>query len=66
MLTLVSAVFSNLDLRFKVSTILVLAVLKFIAVTFEFMELKKAHVFWKIMIGAYVLIFVSITLLLIH
>ncbi|WP_456442023.1 cytochrome C oxidase subunit IV family protein [Psychroserpens sp.] len=63
-LTIVSAVFSNLDVRFKASIILVLAMLKFVGVAFQFMELKKAHSFWKILIGAYLLVFISIILIL--
>jgi len=63
-LTIISAVFSKLDLRFKVSIILVLTMLKFAGVAFQFMELKKAHPFWKIMIGAYLVIFITTILII--
>lgn len=33
---------------FVVALIMVLAAFKFLLVTFQFMELKKAHSFWKI------------------
>ena len=40
--------------------ILVLSAFKFILVSFNFMELKKAHSFWKAIIAIYLIIFVSI------
>lgn len=35
-------------LRFVTPLIMLLAVVKFLLVAFQFMELKKAHSFWKI------------------
>lgn len=50
-LTALTAVVSTLNLY--VGIILIIALLKFWLVAFSFMELKKAHVFWKILIILY-------------
>ncbi len=44
--------------------VLLLSGLKFILVAFFFMELKKAHVFWKIFILFYIFLFATLLLLL--
>jgi hypothetical protein len=36
-----------------VSTIVALAMVKFLTVAFQFMELKEAHRFWKILLSLY-------------
>ena len=46
-LTICSAVISNTAERFVAIGIISLAVLKFIGVSFYFMELKHANAFWK-------------------
>lgn len=61
-LTVISALFSNIEETYAASIILGLAVLKFIGVAFQFMELKKAHVFWKITLITVLTIFTTITL----
>lgn len=50
-LTALTAVVSTLNLY--VGIILIIALLKFWLVAFSFMELKKAHVFWEILIILY-------------
>ncbi len=40
--------------------------IKFMLVAFGFMDLKKAHLFWKLSLGFYLLIMVSILLLLMY
>lgn len=65
LLTIITAVISNVlvDLKFIIPLILGLSVFKFLLVSFEFMELKKAHIFWKIsLIGALGLIVLLIIL----
>lgn len=64
-LTILSVLFSNLEKKFIVFLLLGLAILKFFGVVFQFMELKKAHVFWKVSILFFVLIF-SLLILLIY
>ncbi len=57
-LTITTALVSNfIDLKIGVYFILLLAVLKFIYVAFQFMEIKKAHVFWKVSLTIYLLLF---------
>jgi len=46
--------------RFFVFTILGLSAIKFMLVAFDFMEMKKAHSFWKFFIVFYLLIFVMV------
>lgn len=40
--------------------------IKFLLVAFQFMDLKKAHLFWKLSLTFYLLIVVSILLLLMY
>ncbi|MBL4938981.1 MAG: hypothetical protein JKY16_01610 [Lutibacter sp.] len=46
-LTITASVISNSSTSSVVIVILGVASLKFIGVAFQFMELKKAHIFWK-------------------
>jgi uncharacterized membrane protein (DUF441 family) len=50
MLTILSAVFANMEMKFVAIIVLVLSFLKFISVAFFFMELKKANIFWKVLL----------------
>lgn len=65
-LTAVSALISGnlINSTYAVVIIVVLSILKFIGVSFYFMELKKAHVFWKASILLFVMIFGIITLMM--
>jgi len=58
-LTILTALISNKFEQPKSLLILVLflSILKFILVTFGFMELKKANPFWKIIVITYLLVF---------
>ncbi|MCG2419142.1 cytochrome C oxidase subunit IV family protein [Aequorivita sp. F47161] len=49
-LTIVTAIFANMEMKYVALIILGLAFLKFIGVAFFFMELKKANVFWKVLL----------------
>ncbi len=62
-LTIASALISKLDGAYIATIILLLAILKFLGIAFQFMELKKAHTFWKGMIIVFLVIFVSIILI---
>jgi hypothetical protein len=63
-LTLISGWVSSTALTYMIPLILVLAVLKIIGVAFNFMELKKANVFWKIVLVSYLVVFCGIILLI--
>jgi len=63
LLTVVSAIISISVIELKTEIILGLAILKFIGVTFYFMNLKKAHVFWKLSIVLFLLLFSIIVIL---
>lgn len=60
MLTIISAVFANLDLAYASIIILVLSFMKFISVAFFFMELKKANVFWKVLLVAFLALLLGV------
>ena len=62
-LTIASAVFSNMQGNYIIPIIMALAVIKFIGVAFQFMELKKAHSFWKYLIVTYLTLFVILILM---
>lgn len=63
--TLTSIISLNLDrLNFAALIILVLSAFKFLAITFQFMELKKANSFWKILISIYLAFFMIIIYIL--
>ncbi len=65
-LTIISTAVSNVDSSYTLIGILLLAALKFIGVSFYFMELKKAHAFWKAAIILFLILFLSIVLYLVH
>ncbi|WP_033961516.1 cytochrome C oxidase subunit IV family protein [Psychroserpens jangbogonensis] len=58
-LTIVSALVSKLNSNYIVLLILLLSSLKFLGIAFQFMELKKAHGFWKGIIVAFLLFFIT-------
>ena len=64
LLTIISGLVSSLIASYVVPLILILAVLKFIGVSFNFMELKKAHLAWKVLLIGYLTIFISVILIL--
>ena len=49
-LTVTSALIANFEMAYAVVFILFLAFLKFIGVAYNFMELNKANVFWKVLL----------------
>ena len=67
-LTILVALVSNMlrDLQYATIVILGISMLKFIGVSFYFMELKKAHVFWKVSILTYLFLFSTITLIFLN
>jgi len=56
-LTITSALISKLESKYVVLIILILSALKFFGIAFQFMEIKKAHVFWKTIIIGFVFLF---------
>jgi len=60
-LTISTALISNArQLKLAALFILVLSGIKFLLVAFNFMELKKAHVFWKIALISFLILSVGI------
>ncbi|WP_339755748.1 cytochrome C oxidase subunit IV family protein [uncultured Winogradskyella sp.] len=63
-LTILSAVVSNYVTNYATTIILILAGLKFIGITYFFMDLIKAHIFWRIIIAAFVFVILTIILVI--
>lgn len=63
MLTAISAIVSTGNSS-RTFIILVLAAVKFIGVSFYFMEIKKAHIFWKYSIVLFITIAMSAILII--
>ncbi|MDP3352781.1 MAG: cytochrome C oxidase subunit IV family protein [Flavobacteriaceae bacterium] len=63
-LTIISALvaFNSFIMNYISEIIIVLAVLKFYGVVFYFMELRKAHSFWKLSILLFIFLFGIITI----
>ncbi|HEY9168002.1 MAG TPA: cytochrome C oxidase subunit IV family protein [Lutibacter sp.] len=66
-LTLIAALVGPLDIGIKAAStiILTLFMLKFLGVAFYFMELKKAHIFWKSAVLIFMSIFLGIILIVV-
>lgn len=64
-LTLAAALFSKLESHYIILIILSLAALKFLGITFQFMEMKKAHIFWKVIIIGFLALFVLALLIIV-
>jgi len=64
-LTIATAWFSNNSASSKYITFIILglSITKFLLVVFNFMELKKANSFWKIVLVSYLVIFSTIILI---
>jgi hypothetical protein len=62
MVTALLATFA--DASYKVPAIIVVSLAKFWLVVFQFMELKKGNIFWKVLIVAFGAIVGLITILL--
>ncbi len=60
LLTVSTALFSHFESLKRIAfIILVLSGIKFLLVAFQFMELKKAHVIWKILLVGLLVVFIS-------
>lgn len=63
LLTIITALFSSSNVSYTTIVILILAVLKFVGVAFYFMEMRKAHVFWKVSIAVFLVMFTTLIIL---
>ena len=66
-LTVFTAFFSNFFSGLKIVSILILilSIFKFLLISFNFMELKKAHPFWKVLLITYLSVFTVIIIIII-
>jgi len=61
-LTIITALFATTfnSMKYVSIIILTLSIVKFVLVAFQFMELKKAHSFWKAIMIIYLAIFLIV------
>lgn len=64
LLTIIAAVTSELEIKYAALALIGFAIVKFLGVTFFFMDLRKAHTFWKAAILIFLLIFTTSILLI--
>jgi len=64
LLTVIAVVTSELEMKYAAFALLGFAIIKFIGVAFFFMDLRKAHTFWKVAILIFLLIFTTSILFL--
>ena len=64
LLTIIVALFSGFENNLGVFLIIGLSVIKFLAVAFEFMELKKTHSFWKITLLFFIVVYSGLVLMI--
>jgi len=57
LLTITSAMISKIEGKYVVLIILILSALKFFGIAFQFMEINKAHLFWKTIIIGFIFLF---------
>lgn len=67
LLTFISALLASqkILILYSLEIIICLSILKFYGVVFYFMELKKAHLFWKSAIFIFTFLFAIITVIMI-
>lgn len=63
-LTILSAVVSNYVTDYTKTIILLLAGLKFIGITYFFMDLIKAHIFWRVITASFVFVILALILII--
>lgn len=64
-LTLISAFVSGSNMLHATVLIVLLSIVKFIGVSFYFMELRKAHIFWKSSVLIFIFLFSILSIILI-
>lgn len=60
LMTISSALFSYSNGLYVAFLIIGIALFKFLGVVFQYMELKKAHPFWKYLVVLYIVLFAII------
>ncbi len=67
-LTFFTGLFSQFYSELKIVSTIILLVsgIKFLLVAFQFMELKKANIFWKILLVSYLILFSGVILLIVN
>lgn len=64
-LTVSGGLISRTTITYTVPLIIIFTIIKFLGVALNFMEMKKAHPFWKVLIVGYIVAFSSAILILV-
>lgn len=64
-LTIFSTIVSESNMLYASVLIIVLSIVKFLGVSFYFMELRKSHPFWKLSVLIFVVLFAITVIILI-
>lgn len=59
-LTMITAIITALDSNYIKCLVLIISMMKFLAVAFYFMNLRKAHALWKVSILLFIGVFILI------
>lgn len=62
--TVIVGLVSMSSMNYAIILILILTILKFLGVAFEFMDLKAAHSFWKTILLIFLFVFMGIVFVL--
>lgn len=62
--TVIVGLISMSSVNYAVALILILSILKFIGVAFEFMDIRSAHSFWKTILLVFLFVFMGIIFVL--
>jgi hypothetical protein len=61
-LIVLSSIFAEAQIKYAYLLVVVFAIVKFLSVSFQFMETKNAHLIWKIVITLFVISYLIILL----
>ena len=64
-LIVISSLFAENKSAFIIPTLVTISAIKFLGVGFQFMEVKHAHIFWKILLFIFTLVF-SLSIIFIY
>ncbi len=64
-LTIIVAIISESNMLYTSILIIALSIVKFLGVSFYFMELRKSHPFWKLSVLIFVVLFAITVIILI-
>ncbi len=62
-LTVTTALITKINFEYIAALILIVSFFKFVGISFYFMELRKAHVLWKVALLSFLTLFIIVILI---